>query len=137
MFKSLDDLLSQEVTEESWYDDGFLIAKDIMNDFTANDWEELADNIDDKDIEWKKKLIYSVDNQLIWEELLIIGKAINTDDEELFEMCIDSLRSYDKEDIRRFLDEHKDVKSKLNDISNDSSGIIKSIVDSLLNKLSE
>ncbi|QFJ54665.1 hypothetical protein [Pseudobutyrivibrio xylanivorans] len=76
-------------------------------------------------------------SQEVTEELLIIGKAINTDDEELFEMCIDSLRSYDKEDIRRFLDEHKDVKSKLNDISNDSSGIIKSIVDGLLNKLSE
>lgn len=33
MYRELDNLLSEESTVDSWYDDGFLIAQSIMNDF--------------------------------------------------------------------------------------------------------
>lgn len=52
MYRELDNLLSKESTIDSWYDDGFLIAQSIMN-------------VLNKSLEWQKKLVYCLDNQII------------------------------------------------------------------------
>ena len=82
MYKELDDLLSEESSIDSWYDDGFLIAQSIMNDFSENDWKNLSLNVLNKSLEWQKKLVYCLDNQIIQEELEIIGKLLCTEDDE-------------------------------------------------------
>lgn len=97
MYKELDELLLEETTVDSWYDDGFSIAQDILNQFSSNDWQELSNEVLNKDLDWQKKLVYCIDNQEIEEELNIICKLILIDDEELFEMCIDALRAFDNE----------------------------------------
>lgn len=97
MYTELDNLLKQNVTDDAWYDDGFLIAQDILNDFTNDDWHKLSEEVLSKDIEWQKKIAYCIDNQLIEEELNVICKLLQVDDEELLEMCLDSLRSFDNE----------------------------------------
>ena len=79
MYRELDNLLSEESTVDSWYDDGFLIAQSIMNDFSKDDWEKLSNDILNKDLEWKKKLVYCLDNQIIQEELEIIGKLLHNE----------------------------------------------------------
>ncbi len=38
MYRELDNLLSAETTEDSWYDDGCIIASDILSDFRVDDW---------------------------------------------------------------------------------------------------
>lgn len=97
MYTELDNLLKQNVTDDAWYDDGFLIAQDILNDFTNDDWHKLSEEVLSKDIEWQKKIAYCIDNQLMEEELNVICKLLQVDDEELLEMCLDSLRSFDNE----------------------------------------
>lgn len=97
MYKELDELLLEETTVDSWYDDGFSIAQDILNQFSSDDWQELLNEVLNKDLDWQKKLVYCIDNQGIEEELNIIYKLILIDDEELFEMCIDALRAFDNE----------------------------------------
>lgn len=56
MYLELDELLSQETTVDSWDDDGFIIAQNIINNFMSDDWEKLSENILAKDIEWQKKI---------------------------------------------------------------------------------
>ena len=97
MYTELNSLLEQNVTDDAWYDDGFLVAQDIMNNFVAEDWKRLGEEVLSKDIEWQKKLAYCIDNQLIEEELNIICKLLQVKNDELLEMCVDSLRSFDKE----------------------------------------
>ena len=97
MYNELDELLLEETTVDSWYDDGFSIAQDILNQFSNDDWQELSNEVLKKDLDWQKKLVYCLDNQVIEEELNIICKLILIDDEELFEMCIDALRAFDNE----------------------------------------
>lgn len=97
MYKELDKLLLEETTVDSWYDDGFSIAQDILKQFSNEDWKKLYSEVLNKDLDWQKKLVYCLDNQLIEEELNIICKLILIDDEELFEMCIDALRAFDNE----------------------------------------
>ena len=97
MYTELNSLLEQNVTDDAWYDDGFLVAQDIMNYFVAEDWKRLGEEVLSKDIEWQKKLAYCIDNQLIEEELNIICKLLQVKNDELLEMCVDSLRSFDNE----------------------------------------
>ena len=109
MYKELDDLLSEESTIDSWYDDGFLIAQMIMNDFTMDDWKKLSNNVLNKGLEWQKKLVYCLDNQIIWEELEILDKLFCTKDDELLEMCIDALRSFDNEIGHAYVETHPQI----------------------------
>ena len=97
MYTELNSLLEQNVTDDAWYDDGFLVAQDIMNNFVAEDWKRLGEEVLSKDIEWQKKLAYCIDNQLIEEELNIICKLLQVKNDELLEMCVDSLRTFDNE----------------------------------------
>ena len=97
MYTELNSLLEQNVTDDAWYDDGFLVAQDIMNNFVAEDWKRLGEEVLSKDIDWQKKLAYCIDNQLIEEELNIICKLLQVKNDELLEMCVDSLRSFDNE----------------------------------------
>ncbi|NFG62862.1 MULTISPECIES: hypothetical protein [unclassified Clostridium] len=97
MYKELDKLLLEETTVDSWYDDGFSIAQDILKQFSSDDWNKLYNEVLNKDLDWQKKLVYCLDNQVIEEEFNIIYKLILIDNEELFEMCIDALRAFDNE----------------------------------------
>ena len=116
MYNELDDLLSEQAVIDSWYDDGFLIAQDIMDEFTNDDWQQLSEEVLKKDLEWQKKIVYCLDNRLIQEELEIIGKLFLVQDNELMEMCIDTLRAFDNEIGYEFIKRHpeiiKEVKEK-------------------------
>lgn len=109
MYKKLDNLLSEKSTIDSWYDDGFLIAQDIINNFSKDDWEKLSNNVLNKSLEWQKKIIYCFGNQIVQDELEIIGKLIHTDDDELLEMCIDALRSFDNEMGHAYIKMHPEI----------------------------
>lgn len=122
MYNELDELLLEETTVDSWYDDGFSIAQDILNQFSNDDWQELSNEVLKKDLDWQRKLVYCLDNQVIEEELNIICKLIVIDDEELFEMCIDALRGFDNELGHSFIRKNPkiiiDVKKRVNVVGN-------------------
>lgn len=109
MFEELNNLLMENVTEDAWYDDGCVIAKDILSEFSEDDWNCLNDVILSRNSEWQKKIVYCLDNQLIEEELKIICKLLQSDDNELLEMCIDSLRSFDNEVGHKFMKKNPQV----------------------------
>ncbi len=54
MYNELDKLLSEETTIDSWHDDGFSMAQDILNQFSCSDWQKLLDEVLNKDLEWQK-----------------------------------------------------------------------------------
>ncbi|WP_311284155.1 hypothetical protein [Paenibacillus macerans] len=62
MYKELDNLLSADTSEDSWYDDGCIIAGGILSEFGPEDWEELSSNVLTKPLKWQKKLAYCLDN---------------------------------------------------------------------------
>ncbi len=94
MYKDLDNLLSAETSVDSWYDDGCMIASEILSEFSTEDWQELARNVLTKPLEWQKKLAYCLDSNCTNYELQILLSLLNIQDEELFVICIDTLRSY-------------------------------------------
>lgn len=94
MFNELDELLSYNDTTDYWYDDGFCYAQSILSEFSDDDWKKLSDIILLKNLEYQKKLVYCLDSENEIHELEIIEKLLSVDDEELFIMCVDSLRDF-------------------------------------------
>ena len=133
MYIELDNLLSEESTTDSWYDEGFLIAQDIMNDFSEDDWEKISNDVLNKDLEWQKKLVYCLDNKIIQEELEIIGKLFSTKDDELLEMCIDALRSFDNEMGHRYVKMHpemiEEATARMDMVGNATKKILESFLE--------
>ena len=134
MYNELDELLLEETTVDSWYDDGFSIAQDILNQFSNDDWQELSKEVLKKDLDWQKKLVYCLDNQVIEEELNIICKLILIDDEELFEMCIDALRAFDNELGHSFIKKNPQIVIEVEKKINITGNATKRVLEDFLRK---
>lgn len=134
MYNELDELLLEETTVDSWYDDGFSIAQDILNEFSSDDWQELSNEVLNKDLDWQKKLVYCLDNQRLEEELNIICKLILIDDEELFEMCIDALRTFDNELGRSFIKKNPQIIMEVGKRMNITGNATKRVLEDFLRK---
>ncbi|MGO4533107.1 hypothetical protein AB4Z30_28850 [Paenibacillus sp. 2TAF8] len=93
MYEELDEYLSGVFTVDYWYDEGFSIARDMLEKFNSSDWDKLLNNILLKSIEWQIKFAYCTDSgindEIIIKSLILLSSI---DNDELFETCVDSLR---------------------------------------------
>ncbi|MCM3134379.1 hypothetical protein M3629_16415 [Paenibacillus polysaccharolyticus] len=94
MYKQLDHLLSAETTVDSWYDDGCVIATEILEGFNPDDWHILSREAWSKPLNWQKKLAYCLDSTREMHEFELLLSLMTIEDRELFVICIDTLRSY-------------------------------------------
>ncbi|KUF22377.1 hypothetical protein MHZ96_18080 [Bacillus safensis] len=116
MFRELDNLLSADTTVDSWSDDGCLIASEILSDFSLNDWKELSNQVLNKPIEWRRKIAYCLDNECKEYELNILIDLLNTNDNELFEICIDTLRSFPIEEGKKLILNKPQILERVNHV---------------------
>jgi len=94
MYTEFDNYLLGYLPMDYWYDEGFSIARKMLSKFTLQDWKDLASNVLSKPLDYQRKLAYCIENSNKEYELDILLSMTNTDDEELFEICIDSLREF-------------------------------------------
>lgn len=134
MYKELDKFISEETTVDSWYDDGFSIAQDMLTQFSGNDWKELSYCVLSKPLEWQKKLIYCLDNEILEEELDIIIKLISVNDDELFEMCIDALRAFNNELGHNYVKANPDIIQRVKYRMVNSGNAVKRVLEDFLGK---
>ncbi|MEH7180123.1 hypothetical protein [Neobacillus vireti] len=116
MFRELDHLISADTTEDSWYDDGCIIASEILSEFSPKDWEDLSRIVHTKPLEWQKKLVYCFDNSCNKYELEILSSLLVTEDEELFEVCIDTLRSFTTPESKQMILDNPFILNRINDL---------------------
>lgn len=98
MFEKLDNYIKEFETEDFavdyWYDEGFLIAEDMLQKFEDEDWETLLQVLPGRTIGWKRRLAYCLHDSDDLKQLETLLALIDTDDTELFEILVDSLRSF-------------------------------------------
>ncbi|WP_276732482.1 hypothetical protein [Bacillus sp. (in: firmicutes)] len=135
MYRELDNLLSAETTEDSWYDDGCIIASDILSDFRADDWGKLKTEVLTKPLEWQKKLAYCMDNNGSSHEFSILLSLLSIDNEELFEVCIDSLRSFVTPESKQMILNDPSILQRINDKLPKASAPVKKILEDFLEKV--
>ncbi|MDN0191724.1 MULTISPECIES: hypothetical protein [unclassified Bacillus (in: firmicutes)] len=132
MYRELDNLLSAETTEDSWYDDGCIIASDILSDFRVDDWGKLKNEALTKPLEWQKKLAYCMNNNGSSHEFSILLSLLSNDNEELFEVCIDSLRSFVTPESKQMILNDPSILQRINDKLPKASAPVKKILEDFL-----
>ncbi|AIQ53440.1 hypothetical protein [Paenibacillus sp. FSL R7-0331] len=93
MYEELDEYLLGVFTLDYWYDEGFSIARDMLEKFNNSDWAKLQTNVLSKPIDWQVRFAYCTDSG-INDDVIINTLTLlsNIDNDELFETCVDSLR---------------------------------------------
>lgn len=135
MYKELDTLLSADTTVDSWYDDGCVIASEMLSEFSPSDWEELSNQVLSKPIEWQRKQHIVLDNKCSVHELNILISLLNTNDEELFEICIDTLRSYSSQESKKLILDNPQILQRVNDLLPTASIPVRKMLEDFLTKI--
>jgi hypothetical protein len=135
MYKELDNLLSADTTVDSWYDDGCVIASEMLSEFNPSDWADLSNQVHNKPIEWQRKLAYCLDNECNVNEFNILLSLLSTNDEELFEICIDTLRSFEIEEIKKMILDNPKILERVNDLLHTASVPVKKMLQDFLSKI--
>lgn len=92
--------------DDYWFDEGYDIAREMLNDFTIDDWNKLIQISYDKSYEWNIKVAYAIDDNCGLGGIDFLLNGIEKINNELITSCIDSLRSYNV-DILNFDNEKK------------------------------
>lgn len=100
-------------SEDYWYDVAVVHAIQLIDDLNEEDWLLLMEHIDEKDLLWKKRLVYCLGDHSNKNELNVILKIMDTEDEELFVMCVDALKGMVTEDNREKISCSKNINKAL------------------------
>ncbi|MED4562200.1 hypothetical protein [Bacillus altitudinis] len=136
MYIELDKLLSADTTVDSWYDEGYILVSEILSYFSLNDWEKLSKKVLHKPIEWQRKIAYCLDNECNEYEFHILLDLLNTNDVELFEICIDTLRSYPIEEGTKIVLKHPQVTERINQMLTTTANLpAKTVLQDFISKI--
>ncbi|NQF15942.1 hypothetical protein HPY31_18770 [Brevibacillus sp. HB1.3] len=117
MYKELDVFITGcQNTVDYWYDDGCIIASDMLAKFSQKDWEDLSSHVLMKPLEWQRKLAYCLDSSCNEHELNILLSLLDTDDEELFVICVDTLRSYTTLEAKQMIRDNPAMLVRVNEL---------------------
>ena len=98
MFTEFDEYLkafqSDDFNFNYWNDEGFTIAQEMLEAFQDADWQELAGCLTERTDGWKKRLAYCLDDNTEPRQLDLLLRMADTEDDELLETVIDSLRIF-------------------------------------------
>ncbi|EJG4231337.1 hypothetical protein NRP46_001793 [Listeria monocytogenes] len=131
MFDELNKILSEDSSEDSWYDDGCIYAKELLGNFTDDDWEKLMTTIKSKNDKYKIRLAYSVEEDTGMNGFNLLLELLDEDD-EVAEYAIDSLRSFDGEPYRNLIISDKSIIDKAENLLKNASLPVKRILEMFL-----
>lgn len=133
--KFINEVSTENASEDYWYDIGIDEAQNLLVRFLQEDWSLLRKLIKNKSVEWQKKVIYSFDGENAEQEIRVILEVINTDDSELFEMCVDSLRYLVNENTRNLILETPELLERAELLVLENNCMIKKIYKDFLEKI--
>lgn len=137
MYDELNKYLSGFFTTDYWYDEGVDIAREIISDFKEDDWKMLLQELSKKDAEWKKRIAYCLYNCDHKYECLLLLELLDTEDDELFEISLDSLRSFINKETIEFLIKNPAVICRIKKLYYNSGRPTQIILKDLIKKINE
>lgn len=136
MFEELDRYIKEFETEDFavdyWYDEGVLIAGNMLQNFDNNDWESLIQELPKRTIGWKRRLAYCLHDSNDLKQLETLLVLIDTDDTELLEISVDSLRSF--KDNQVMIQSHNLILQKMEALMPRAGIATKKIFQEFMNK---
>lgn len=129
MFSDFENYLKLYFLTDYWYDEGIVIASDILANFNEQDWNDLKDRYNLNDHQWMIRCAEVLDSAShpVSSEILI--KFLTSKDENIIVAAADSLRS---KSIFQF---PKDAIENLNILAKQGSEPVRAVVGNLLEKI--
>ncbi|WP_434779027.1 hypothetical protein [Neisseria sp. Ec49-e6-T10] len=136
MYKKVDVILSENSSDNYFYDDEFLYIQELISEFTEIDWKNLINNLKSKDNKYKIRLAYCLNEDTGINGFNVLLDLINESD-EVAEYALDSLRSFNKEEYIKQITSNKKIIEKAETLLKNASLPVKQILNAFLqqNKL--
>ncbi len=120
MFDEFDKYILEFAVEDFavdyWYDEGVDIAENMICKFEDNDWKALLEAVPERTIEWQRRLAYCMHDGNDLNQLKILLNLVETDDSELFEIVVDSLRGFTSEESLSLIQGDLRIISKIEEL---------------------
>ncbi|WP_347253683.1 hypothetical protein [Leminorella grimontii] len=118
-----------------WYDCAILESTDILKKFDKKDWKVLLEQLGSKPLFWQKRLVECLGDLHSPYEIEVILYLIDTDDEDLFITCIDSLRLLDLSGLSGGRKE--EILSKVTCLLDNKPLPVKKVIEELIRKINK
>lgn len=139
MFKEFDEYISEFLDEDFssdfWYDVAAIKASEMMGKFNQSDWDVLFQELNNKSLERKKKLAYCIENSESGNELKALLIMIDTTDDELSQMCVDSMKIFVIEQNKELFLKNEALVKHINRLMISSNDITKKVYQDFISKL--
>lgn len=137
MFNEFDKYIS-EFAEENfavnyWYDEGVDMAEKMLCEFKEDDWKILLEKVSERTIEWQKRLAYCMHDKNNLNQLKVLLNLIETDDSELFEIVVDSLRSFTSKESLNLIQVDSRIISKIEELMCKAGDATRRVFEEFLN----
>ena len=129
MYKDYFQLLDKRYSPDLWSDEGINVAVEILDGFSASDWNVLTREIKTKDGIWQAKCAETLSESNPRYAIPILKSMLSSDNKDVVEAAVDSLNSFSQDGFDIELDEHE--KLIVTDLSK-GSGLLASIAERLL-----
>ncbi|EUJ45238.1 hypothetical protein [Listeria riparia] len=131
MYKKVDEVLSENSSDNYFFDDEFMYVRELLNDFTEDDWKYLIRYLRSKEDKYKIRLAYCIDEDTGMYGFNILLELLNEND-EVAEYALDSLRSFDQEPYKNLIASDKAVIKKAEILQKNASLPVKRILEAFL-----
>ncbi|MBC1287248.1 hypothetical protein HB818_15930 [Listeria booriae] len=131
MYKKVDEVLSENSSDNYFFDDEFMYVRELLNDFTEDDWKYLIRYLRTKEDKYKIRLAYCIDEDTGMYGFNILLELLNEND-EVAEYALDSLRSFDQEPYKNLIASDKAVIKKAEVLQKNASLPVKRILEAFL-----
>lgn len=114
--KYITDFAMEDFDVDYWYDEGVGIVEEMICKFDESDWEKLAEVIPDRTVEWNKRLAYCMHDSNNVNQLKVLLDLVEINDNELFEIVVDSLRGFTSKESIRLIRDNLHIMSRIEEL---------------------
>lgn len=131
VYKKVDEVLSENSSDNYFFDDEFMYVRELLDEFTENDWKNLGQSLKDKENKYKIRLAYCIDEDTGMNGFDLLLELVN-ENGEVAEYALDSLRSFDKEPYKTMIISNVAIIEKAENLLKNASLPVKQILEAFL-----
>lgn len=131
MFEKVDGVLSENSSDNYFYDDEFMYVQELLQGFSDNDWEKLCQSVKIKEDKYKIRLVYCIDDDFGMNGLNLLFSLLDEND-EVVEYVIDSLRSFNATEYKELIKSNNQIIEKAESLLKNASPPVKKVLEAFL-----
>lgn len=104
----------------------------MLCEFKEDDWKTLLEAVSERTIEWQKHLAYCLNDKSDLNQLKVLLSLVDTDDNELFEIVVDSLRNFTSEESLNLIQAESRIVSRIEELMPKVGNVTKKVFEEFI-----